>query len=386
MDYSLLLQPNQQTPTPQKNPLIDTTNNITAMEPPDIQEQPNDAPTALEPRPLTPENEKPRSNLDLISECDSFPSYTSNPADYLKHIITYYHFQIASLPGVTLGYVLPSVAEVLRGLPSWTLNDEERTLTLTAGTNEQERSAAIAATTAGMRETGHFAVLKGWRNELYPVYGPGPLGHKSGGEPEVLFSIERAASCLFGVVTYGIHMTAFVRQKNDDGEEELKIWVPRRARTKQTYGGMLDNTVAGGIATGEKPFESLVREAAEEASLPESLVRKHAKAAGVVSYFYIRDERAGGETKLLQPEVQYIYDLELPEDVTPKPSDDEVEEFYLWSVDEINGAMRKGEFKPNCALVMLDFFVRHGVLTQENEKDFIEIASRLHRRLEFPTP
>ena len=87
----------------------------------------------------------------------------------------------------------------------------------------------------------------------------------------------------------------------------------------------------------------------------------------------------------MQPEVQYVYDIELPEDVVPKPGDDEVEEFYLWSVDEVQAAMAKGEFKPNCALVVLDFLIRHGVLTPANEKDYIEIVSRLHRRLEFPT-
>ena len=45
-------------------------------------------------------------------------------------------------------------------------------------------------------------------------------------------------------------------------------------------------------------FESLVKESMEEASLEEDLVRKHAKAVGVVSYFYRTS--AGW----LQPEVE----------------------------------------------------------------------------------
>ena len=48
--------------------------------------------------------------------------------------------------------------------------------------------------------------------------------------------------------------------------------------------------------------------------------------------------------------------------------------------------MCRGEFKPNCALLMLDFFIRHGILTPENEADFDEIKSRLHRPLNFPGP
>lgn len=35
--------------------------------------------------------------------------------------------------------------------------------------------------------------------------------------------------------------------------------------------------------------------------------------------------------------------------------------------------------------VLIDFFIRHGLLTPENEPDYIEIMARLHRRFEFPT-
>jgi 8-oxo-dGTP pyrophosphatase MutT (NUDIX family) len=312
----------------------------------------------------------PLTNLDLVNQCDGFPYPDVNSETYIASVNTYYQLQV---PGYNyaLGYMLPSVVEVFRGVPSWDIDDNARILYLTAGSNADERSKAVETTLLAMRRTGHFKVLDKWRGELYAVYGLGK---------ELLFNVERSASCLFGVVTYGVHLTAFTRQ---DGE--LKIWTPRRARTKQTYGGMLDNAVAGGIASGESPFESLVRECKEEASLDEEVVRANAKACGTVTYWYIRDERAGGETNLMQPEVQYVYDLELPRDTIPKPGDDEVEEFYLWSVEEVQEGMRKGEFKPNCALVVLDFLIRHGILTTETERDYIEIVSRLHRKLEFPT-
>lgn len=174
--------------------------------------------------------------------------------------------------------------------------------------------------------------------------------------------------------------------KVPDASYGIKIWVPRRAKNKSTYPGMLDNTVAGGMPSGEQPLECLVREADEEASLPEELVRGKAEVKSMVTYLYIRDERAGGESGLVQPECQYVYDLELPGDVVPKPNDSEVECFYLWSVEEVKQALGRGEFKPNCALVMVDFFVRWGVLDEENEKDYREIKGRLHRELEFPGP
>lgn len=231
-----------------------------------------------------------------------------------------------------------------------------------------EQNTVIAQTLEEARARGVFEVLKGWRNELYPIYGT-----------SAQINVERAGAALFGIVSYGVHMTVYVQ--STDG---MKIWVPRRAKNKQTYGGMLDNSVAGGTSTGEKPFESLVREAAEEASLPEESVRERAKACGIVTYFHIRDERAGGETDLLQPECQYVYDMEVDEGVVLRPGDNEVEGFYLWSVAEVQKALAEGQFKPNCALVLLDFFVRHGVLTAENEKDYIEIIARLHRKLPFP--
>ncbi|KAF2645294.1 thiamine pyrophosphokinase-related protein-like protein [Massarina eburnea CBS 473.64] len=310
------------------------------------------------------------SNLDLVGQCDGFPYYQDDPDLYDASINTYYELRVTG-HDYALGYMLPSVAQVFHGIPNWAIDDDDRVLTLVDAHNAVTRSTALEKTLLALRATGHFKVLNKWRNELYPVYGKGK---------ELLFSVERSASPLFGVVTYGVHMTAYVRK---DGE--LKIWIPRRARTKQTYGGMLDNAVAGGIATGETALGSLVRECKEEASLPEELVRERVKACGTITYSMIRDERAGGETGLLQPECEYVYDLELPEDVVPKPGDDEVEEFYLWGIEEVKAAMATGEFKPNCAMVMIDFFIRHGILTPENEKDYVEIVARLHRRFEFPT-
>lgn len=190
--------------------------------------------------------------------------------------------------------------------------------------------------------------------------------------------MERSVTPLLGVVTYGVHMTAYVNTP-----EGMKIWAPRRADTKQTYPGMMDNTVAGGLSTGEEPFECLMRECGEEASLPRHVAEK-AKPCGTLTYFHVRDSRAGGETGLCQPECQYIYDLELPTEVIPRPGDDEAVDFRLLSVKEAQDALADGRFKPNCALLLLEFLVRHSIITPETEPDYIEIVSRFHRKLEYP--
>lgn len=332
-----------------------------------------------------------RTNLDLIKECDklehilglginkftdndSFPwaGYGDEKAE--TWIEDLWCFLVADSTA-SLGYIPLWVVKQMPWSDDWEIRETSKKVILNPRSKDlasklEARNLALKSQLEIAREQRVFEILEGWRNELYPVHGPGR---------NIELSMERAASALFGIVTYGVHMTAYVR-----AEEGLKIWVPRRAKTKQTYPGMRDNTVAGGISTGEEPLECLIREAEEEASLPADYVRSHAKACGTVSYFYIRDNRAGGESGLCQPECQYVYDLELPDSIIPKPDDNEAEDFRLLSVSQVKESMAAGQFKPNCALVLLDFFVRHGILVPETEKDYIEIVARLHRRLPFP--
>lgn len=250
------------------------------------------------------------------------------------------------------------------------MEKEERQLNLhIADLDLAERNEVVAKSLESLRKANTFKVLDGWRNELYPVYGPGR---------DLVLSLERSATPLLGVVTYGVHMTAFVRSS-----EGLKIWTPRRSETKQTYPSMMDNTVAGGLSSGEKPFECLIRECAEEASLPGHIACK-AKACGTLTYFHIRDIRAGGEIGLFQPECQYIYDLELTEDVILTPGDNEAVDFQLLNMEEVQAALAEGRFKPNCALLLIEFLIRHGIITAENEPNYIEIVARCHRRFAFP--
>jgi 8-oxo-dGTP pyrophosphatase MutT (NUDIX family) len=53
-----------------------------------------------------------------------------------------------------------------------------------------------------------------------------------------------------------------------------------------SFPGYLDNTVAGGVPSGMPVFESLVKECMEEANIGPDIVRKYARAAGSISYFF----------------------------------------------------------------------------------------------------
>lgn len=308
----------------------------------------------------------------MLADIYSFP-YFDNTQPHPSS--SYVKFKLEGCEA-TIGYVLPDIASKFPSSQVLEFKSDTQELIfrpseIPSGSQNtaEHRTKVLADYLQTLREKNEFGTLKGWRNELYPVYGP---------EGELLFSMERSASALFGIVTYGVHMTAYV--ESADG---MMIWAPRRSPTKQTYPGMMDNTVAGGLSTGEKPFECLIRESMEEASIPEEIA-KNAKATGTMTYFHIRDKDAGGEVGLCQPECQYVYDLVLPKDFTPVPGDNEAVDFKLLSIPQVQEAIAQGKFKPNCALLLVDFFVRHGIITAENEPNYIEIVSRLHRRLEFP--
>lgn len=100
---------------------------------------------------------------------------------------------------------------------------------------------------------------------------------------------------------------------------------------------------------------------------------------------------------------RYLYDLELPardspDYVLPRPHDDEVESFsvslscrflthaQLWTVPDVIKALRAGEFKPNCGLILIDFLVRHGLVTPENEPHYLELQWHMRRRIGVGVP
>ena len=219
-----------------------------------------------------------------------------------------------------------------------------------------KRTAAMHALLLGLRERGLFG--RAWRDEPYKV-----AVHF---DQPTLLKMERAAVPWFGVRAYGPHMTGFVRRK--DG---LHVWVPRRSYNKPTFPGELDNTVAGGQPAGIGIFDNLVKECAEEASIPRSLAEQ-ARAVSFIAYW----NQSGRQ---LKPDVMTCFDLELPADFVPSANDGEVHSFELWPLERVYATVRDTtQFKYNCNLVLIDFFVRHGLL-RADDPDFFAIVEGLHR-------
>ncbi|KAF8199336.1 NUDIX hydrolase domain-like protein [Mycena galopus ATCC 62051] len=256
-----------------------------------------------------------------------------------------------------------------------------------------KRTAAMRELCERWRDTGLFSDIIGpkkWRAEMYPVYRD-PFGvhdYPRPGESEndmdlnFAFEMERSACALFGVITYGVHMSTYQEVPVGGAGKSLRLWIPTRASTKSMWPGYLDNTVAGGIPSGMSIFEAMVKECMEEASLGEEIVRTHVRAVGCISYFF---RTAKG---WLQPEVEYVYDMVIPAGADPAPFepvplDGEVERFDFLDKEQVDQAMRAGRFKANCAVVLIDLFIRLGYITPDNEPDFLKIVTGLHTQFDY---
>jgi hypothetical protein len=257
---------------------------------------------------------------------------------YLRHIRA---CNDARLPGERLafrigaaqvGWVKPDFAERLAGFPEVRRGPDGVTLA---------DGAALPAIARQLSDAGCYR----WRREAFDIRA----------EPDgpVLALLDRGALPSFGVMAVGVHLNGLVRRA--DG---LHLWIARRAANKLLDPSKLDHIVAGGVPAGLSAGETLVKEAAEEAAIPEALVAK-AVPVGTISYAMERPEG-------LRRDLLHCYDLELPVDFRPHAADGEVEAFELWPIERAMQAVRDTDaFKFNVNLVLIDLFLREGLIEGE---------------------
>ena len=252
-----------------------------------------------------------------------------------------------------IGFVRNSFAEALKDHPqTFQVTKEQITLNEKLETVEQ-RNQSIAETVRELIDQGVVAYIL---NEPYPV-----KGHNH----EVFFVIDRSMVPFLGFRSFGQHINGFVRRK--DG---LYLWIGTRASDRRIFPGMLDNMVAGGLPHGLSLQQNLVKECHEEAGMPQELALQ-AKPVSAITYNAVSE-------KGYKPDTLYCYDIELTEEFIPENTDGEVEKFELLHVNEVISKVRQGGlFKPNCNLVLIDFFSRHGLLDAQDQ-EFLEIQQGLH--------
>ncbi len=264
-------------------------------------------------------------------------------------------FRRFELDGQPVGWVRHAMAEALAAaLPGFLATPDRLTLAPDiVGFDARSTRLADAARWLAERE-----IITPLRGEFYPV------GTGWGAPP--LARLDRAATAVFGTESYGLHVNGVVRGTDGDA----RLWVATRARDRIIAPGKLDNMVAGGQPIGLTLADNLRKEAQEEAGLPAALADR-AVPVGALAYCLETPEG-------LKRDRLFLYDLELPPDVTPVNTDGEVESFALWSLEEVAASVRDTQaWKFNVPLVIIDFLIRHGHLTPDDEPDYLALIDGL---------
>lgn len=259
--------------------------------------------------------------------------------DLLRHIAACHNACVPAarcrlwLGSASVGWVAPKAIEEIQAVaPEAARRDDGIFL---------PNAPSFEAMAGALARAGHVR----WRDEPFSV-----RAHPD--RPE-LARLDRGALPYLGVWSEGVHVNGLVLRS--DGPW---LWVAERAADKSLDPGKLDHLVAGGIPAGLSPWETLGKEAAEEAAIPSALARQ-AVAVGRISYAMERPEG-------LRRDRLHCYDLWLPEDFSPRPADGEVAGFALWPLPRVLSELRGTDrFKFNVALVLIDLFLRLGLIDPE---------------------
>lgn len=249
-----------------------------------------------------------------------------------------------------LGYVQDNFKE--RGLSFGLWQESEQGLVIPS-LSEGELNQLFARFAKDTYEEG---LLWSWVGEPFPV--------KASVTDPTRFVMERTLTAPLGCLTFGVHLNGYVRTRNG-----IELWVAKRSQHKPTFPGKLDNMVGGGQPAGLSLFENLLKECFEEAGISETQASQ-SMATGTISYRHT-DGRG------LKRDILYCYDLELPDSFVPVCQDGEVESFERLPIDVVLSMIETTDaFKYNCNLVIIDFAIRHGILTGDNTPDYAELCER----------
>lgn len=243
--------------------------------------------------------------------------------------------------GAIRGRLRRDIAAALADLPN--LEPAELGLQLRGeGRSRDSRSRALQSLAQQLRRRG---LIADWRNELSAVL------DDAGDE---IARCERGAFRTLGLQNRAVHINGY----RADG----RVWVARRSALKRADPGKLDNLAAGGVAAGESPRRTALREAWEEAGVPRRLASQVDFPGMVIRS--LRETQFG-----VHDELVIIADLELPLTFTPEGRDGEVAEFLCLDRTEVEAALARGEFTVEAALAMRESLERRAAATPRPSTD-----------------
>ena len=213
--------------------------------------------------------------------------------------------------------------------------------------------------TLANRRLHQEGLIVAWRDETYPV-----LAQEDDGP--LLATFERAAARFWGTTTFGAHCNGYVA---DAQGHPTHLWIARRAYTKATDPGLLDNLVGGGVPHGQTPAECVLREGWEEAGLTPAQMQGLQPGR---RFRVARDIPEG-----FQLEEVSVFDLALPPGLQPCNQDGEVHSVHCLPVAEALARAAAGEMTVDASLVTLDFALRHQLLPDAQAQRLAEQAAPL---------
>ncbi|KAF4813010.1 hypotheticall protein [Colletotrichum tropicale] len=186
---------------------------------------------------------------------------------------------------------------------------------------------------------------------------------------------------IFGILTTGAHLNVYKITK----AKGFQVWVSQRPDTQPNFPGLLDQAAAGGFTPSHKTIlECIEKEKKQESKgYPRhwrELIRQSPEIP-TIQFFDVRDERwEKGYAGLPEPGIRKAYDLRVNDE---KIKGKEGQTFTLMGIDEIRESLLHGRWKPNSALVMIDFMIRHGLIENKIEKAEITRLLKLDRERQF---
>ncbi len=192
------------------------------------------------------------------------------------------------------------------------------------------RSERIGEVALALRERG---AITGWRGERYAC--EHPVDDPAATRGDVLFRLERSAFRFFGLMSRAVHVNGFL--------PGARLVCARRALSKATDPGKLDNLAAGGLTADEDLLHCARRELLEEAGVPLAL------SAAVQTRGALRSTRM--EPEGLHDEMLHVYSLPLPAGFSPRNGDGEVSEFLTLDLETLAQRLAAGEFSLDAAAV-----------------------------------
>ncbi|OQS05503.1 hypothetical protein THRCLA_02366 [Thraustotheca clavata] len=245
---------------------------------------------------------------------------------------------------------------LLQAYPNVFVHEKEAICLHSSLKNENELSPAMEIVAKDLINSN--IIKEKWKGEEY--------GARNNSE-DIIFHIDRGAATFFGITQFGCHLNGYVRH----GPNDFSIWMGLRDKSRSRWPNRWDSIAGGGLPLDISPWDNMLKEAFEEAGLKN--ISHLMTSVGALSY-------VNSEPEGLKNNTMYVFDIAMTEDMIPKIQEDEVDHFELWPLDKVFDLIENSPecFKPDICMLLVDFGIRHGILTADNTHQYTKLIQSLH--------